>query len=561
MALKRKPSSSAQVNDFHPSASPTSSSTVTDMSASAAEEIEMSVRREEEDGEFSEAALLKTINWSSDQASHMRVTLRVYNIPSPTSSTDGAEQHLPDSAALEMPMRKRRRTESFPKLLSLKTIKWSSSSDQASTHESHAEAGQKRKRKFLSAQVNNIPSPTSSTDGAEQHLPDSAALEMPVRKRRRTESFSKLLSLKTIKWSSSSDQASTHESHAEAGQKRKRNSLSAQVNNIPSPTSSTDGAEQHLPDSAALEMPVKEEEDGEFSKAPTISWSQEDHGLEVPPPLDPTVPRPPAPDGILSRYEIGRKLGEEDSAPSRRRRLEDGLEVAVKFARKPMNMKYINIPGHPTPLPLEVGLSILVNREPKAHEIIQLLDWQDQPEHYIMVLERPSPCEDLCKYLRRHGGILTEETAQYIMAQATMAAYTCCQRGVFHRDIKPENLLLNPETLEVKLIDFGCGDLLKDSAYQTFCGTRRFFPPEYFAFHKYHGRPATVWSLGVLLFVMMCGYFPNSRDLHMIELKIWSVPGLSYDCCDLIQSLLQQNPSQRIDLRDILQHEWFQVTE
>ncbi|KAF4100239.1 hypothetical protein G5714_018435 [Onychostoma macrolepis] len=405
---------------------------------------------------------------------------------SPTSSITAAEKHLSVTAAEEneMPVRKRRRTES----LSLKSIKWSSSSssDQASIYKRHAEAGQKRKRSSLSAQVYNISSPTSSTNAAEQHLPISAAeeYEMPVRKRRRTDSFQKLLSLKSIKWSSSSssDHTSTHERHAE--------------------------------------------------------------------------------DDILSRYEIGRKLGEGGfGSVYEGKRLEDGLEVAVKIARKPKNMKYINIPGHPTPLPLEVGLLILVNREPKAPEIIQLLDWQDQPEYYIMVMERPSPCEDLWNYLRRHDGILKEETARFIMAQATMAAHICCQRGVFHRDIKLENLLMNPETLEVKLIDFGCGDLLKDSGYKSFYGTRKYFPPEYYVRRKYHGRPATVWSLGVLLFIMVCGRYPQPRDLHTIEHNIWSEPGLSNDCCHLVQSLLQQNPSQRIDLREILLHEWFKVAE
>ncbi|KAL0187843.1 hypothetical protein M9458_014942, partial [Cirrhinus mrigala] len=78
--------------------------------------------------------------------------------------------------------------------------------------------------------------------------------------------------------------------------------------------------------------------------------------------------------------------------------------------------------------------------------IIQLLDWQDQPEHYIMVLERPSPCKDLWDYALFQGGFLSEDTAQVIMAQATKAAYM---------DIKLENLLINTETLEVKLIDFG----------------------------------------------------------------------------------------------------------
>ncbi|XP_067303500.1 serine/threonine-protein kinase pim-2-like [Pseudorasbora parva] len=261
-------------------------------------------------------------------------------------------------------------------------------------------------------------------------------------------------------------------------------------------------------------------------------------------------------------------------------------------------MKYIHIAGHPAPLPLEVGLLILVNNGPKVPEIIELLDWQDQPDQYILVLERPSPCKDLWDFLNFHDGTLNEDTARFIMTQTTMAAHVCCRRGVFHRDIKLENLLINTETYEVKLIDFGCGDLLQESGYEKFrgmyesdlidfkvlllhclkgnnishwcfklqtnlfpTGTVDYRPPEYRTEGKYHGKPATVWSLGVLLFLLVCGRFPERRDRRMIDDNTWSMPGLSNECCRLIRSLLQESPRQRIDLREILQHEWFKDTE
>lgn len=87
-----------------------------------------------------------------------------------------------------------------------------------------------------------------------------------------------------------------------------------------------------------------------------------------------------------------------------------------------------------------------------------------------MVLERPSPCEDLFDFAEHHGGSIDEGLARVVMRQATQAAYMCCHRGVLHRDIKLENLLINKETHEVKLIDFGCGELLKKSAYKIFTG-------------------------------------------------------------------------------------------
>ncbi|XP_058638129.1 serine/threonine-protein kinase pim-2-like isoform X1 [Onychostoma macrolepis] len=412
--------------------------------------------------------------------------------------------------------------------------------------------GPKRKRSSFSDQVydshQSTPPPTSSTNAAENHLPIGASQEheMPVRKKRRTESFEKLLSLKSVKWSCGSEQAMIYERQVE--------------------------------DHISLQ---------------SIAWSVEDpleeplsSDLEDLPPVDQQVQSPPAPvhhspvgpasahnsivdltteDDILSRYEIGKMLGEGGfGCVYEGKRLEDGLEVAVKIASKPKNMKYIYVPGHPAPLPLEVGLLLLVNKEPRAPEIIQLLDWQDQPERYIMVMERPSPCKDLWDYVMLQGGFLSEDIARFIMAQTTKAAHTCCQRGVFHRDIKLENLLINPETLEVKLIDFGCGDLLQDSGYERFCGTPEYCPPEYYVDHKYHGKPTTVWSLGVLLFILVCGHYPEPRDIELIDYSAWFEPDLSNDkteCSHLIRSLLNESPSQRIDLGEILLHDWFKITK
>ncbi|KTF92751.1 hypothetical protein cypCar_00006338 [Cyprinus carpio] len=122
------------------------------------------------------------------------------------------------------------------------------------------------------------------------------------------------------------------------------------------------------------------------------------------------------------------------------------------------------------------------------------------------------PCEDLLDFAQRHGGRIDEVLARVIMQQATQAAYMSCQRGVLHRDIKQENLLINKDTLEVKLIEFGCGDLLQSMAYTTFMGTPMYCPPEFLSQGKYHGETATVYSLGVLLFSLICGTFPDSHD-------------------------------------------------
>lgn len=103
-------------------------------------------------------------------------------------------------------------------------------------------------------------------------------------------------------------------------------------------------------------------------------------------------------------------------------------------------------------------------------EIIQLLDWKDYNDHFVMILECPSPCETLEDFVGRQGGRLNESLARRVMMQVTKAANVCCQRQVFHRDIKPSNLLINNQTLEVKLIDFGCGDILRTTVYMSYSG-------------------------------------------------------------------------------------------
>ena len=47
-----------------------------------------------------------------------------------------------------------------------------------------------------------------------------------------------------------------------------------------------------------------------------------------------------------------------------------------------------------------------------------------------------------------------------------IALQHCKSRGVLHRDVKLENMLFNPETHEVTLIDFGCGDYVRSHSYK-----------------------------------------------------------------------------------------------
>jgi len=75
---------------------------------------------------------------------------------------------------------------------------------------------------------------------------------------------------------------------------------------------------------------------------------------------------------------------------------------------------------------------------------------------------------------------------------------------IVHRDIKPENLLLKGK---LKIVDFGLSNTYSEML-KTACGSPCYAAPEMISGKMYNGLKADLWSCGVVLFVMLCGYLP-----------------------------------------------------
>ena len=160
---------------------------------------------------------------------------------------------------------------------------------------------------------------------------------------------------------------------------------------------------------------------------------------------------------------------------------------------------------------------------------------------------------------------LTENESSFFYYQIIQGLEYIHSLGIVHRDLKPENLLLSKEHL-LKIIDFGLSNYFKKGQKEllsTPCGSPCYASPEMVAGKKYDGMKIDVWSTGIILFAMLCGYLPfedkNNDKLFdkILECKVEYPDFLSEDPKDLINKILVVDPDKRITIDEIKKHRYY----
>ncbi|KAG7386188.1 hypothetical protein PHYPSEUDO_000509 [Phytophthora pseudosyringae] len=167
-----------------------------------------------------------------------------------------------------------------------------------------------------------------------------------------------------------------------------------------------------------------------------------------------------------------------------------------------------------------------------------------------------------------------EREARDLVKLLLEAIKYCHDANIVHRDLKPENLLLTSKNddASIKLADFGFAKRIEfdSEGLVTACGTPGYVAPEILE-GKPYGKTVDIWSIGVITYILLCGYPPFHDDNHNALFKkikkgkfqfdspYWD--HVSDDAKDLISQMLVVDPEKRATVDQLLAHRWVTGTE
>ncbi|XP_030644066.1 maternal embryonic leucine zipper kinase [Chanos chanos] len=256
---------------------------------------------------------------------------------------------------------------------------------------------------------------------------------------------------------------------------------------------------------------------------------------------------------LLKYYEVYETIGSGGFAKVKLgRHILTGEKVAIKI----MDKKDL---GDDLP---RVKTEIEAMKSLSHQHVCRLYHVIETSSRIFMVLEY-CPGGELFDYIIAKDRLSEEETRVFFRQIISALAYVHSQ-GYAHRDLKPENLLID-EDHNLKLIDFGlCAKPKGGLGYEltTCCGSPAYAAPELIQGKAYIGSEADVWSAGVLLFALLCGYLPFDDDNCMVLYRKitrgkydnprWLSPGSIL----LLNQMMQVEPKRRLSVRQLLDHPW-----
>ena len=257
---------------------------------------------------------------------------------------------------------------------------------------------------------------------------------------------------------------------------------------------------------------------------------------------------------IEDDYVIGRELG--------RGRFSTVHECVNKMTGGHYAVKVIDKASIETEEKILLRTEIAVLKLVDHPNIIKMEGLYESRTHIYIVMEKLNGGE-LFERIVGRPRFSEEEAAKLIRPLLESVAYIH-DLGIVHRDLKPENILCGDNLEELKIADFGLSKMvLPTERMDSACGTLSYVAPEVLTMLGY-GKEADLWSVGVIMFLVLCGKLPFEGDDQNEIIKstiqgdlkvnptVWGK--LSDDAKSLITSLLNKNVKDRISAKDALRH-------
>ncbi|CAM0141949.1 unnamed protein product [Umbelopsis sp. WA50703] len=241
---------------------------------------------------------------------------------------------------------------------------------------------------------------------------------------------------------------------------------------------------------------------------------------------------------------------------------ETGQEVAIKLIRK----QSIGTSSRLNKVQREISVLKVLHHP----YIVKLYDVVETEKYIGIILECASGGE-LFEYIlaRRY---LKERDAKRLFAQLISGVRYMHEKHIVHRDLKLENLLLDRHR-NVIITDFGFANQFaaaKDDLMATSCGSPCYAAPELVVSDGlYVGSAVDIWSCGVILYAMLCGYLPfdddpanpDGENINLLYRYILNTPlmfpsHIASDARDLLRIMLVPDPRKRCSIQDIMKHRW-----
>lgn len=202
--------------------------------------------------------------------------------------------------------------------------------------------------------------------------------------------------------------------------------------------------------------------------------------------------------------------------------------------------------------------------------IMKMVDCYEDGDYVHIVTERYTGGElfDAIVDNTSASGCLPERRAATIIKAILEAVQYLHRRNIVHRDIKAENVLFASaeEGSSVRLIDFGLSRThgARDGAMRTPLGTAYYMSPG--ILRREYDRSCDVWAVGVLSYILLCGYPPfngaSDKEVHASVLRgnlafdqgVWA--HLSKSSRDFVKQILGRSSSQITSVEEALQHPW-----